>query len=115
MTRYRKKSVKVLQANAGSGRSSDKVWFGIWLAWTAFVTIALIGALATGGDWLSLCNMGLTEEEVIRCRDCEHSIRSNGDWFCFQLHKVYGDPTYIESWRMLETKPDGYCAWAVRR
>lgn len=62
-----------------------------------------------------LCNMGLTEEEVIRCRDCEHSIRSNGDWFCFQLHKVYGDPTYIESWRMLETKPDGYCAWAARR
>lgn len=53
MTRYRKKPVKVLQANAGSGRSSDKVWFGIWLAWTAFVTIALIGALATGGDWFN--------------------------------------------------------------
>ena len=26
-----------------------------------------------------------------------------------------GHGFHCQSWRMLETKPDGYCAWAVRR
>ena len=50
MTRYRKKTAWALRANAGIGTSSDKVWFGFWLAWTAFAVISLIGELATGGD-----------------------------------------------------------------
>lgn len=72
-----------------------------------------IGYKDTIGE--GLCNMGLTDEEIIRCRDCEHAVHFNGSWLCLRLYIVDGDPAYVESLTHLEIGPDGYCAWAVRR
>ena len=48
-----------------------------------------------------LCSMGLTDEEVIRCRDCDGS--KDGPW-----HKC---ETFLANGEDL----NGFCAWAVRR
>jgi len=53
---------------------------------------------------------GVRCEEIVRCRDCEHrrttwnGHKPNfiGDWFC----------SYTGGH---EVKPDGFCAWGVRR
>lgn len=74
-----------------------------------------IEAVNYDGKGNNLYNQWLTDHEVIRCRDCEHSVCTNGDWICRLFYRLYGDPVYIESWRMHETQPDGFCAWAERR
>lgn len=67
-----------------------------------------IGYKDPTGD--GLCEMGLTDEEVIRCRDCAHigstklathHCWSEIRWHCYELQR--------------DTTLDGYCAWAVRR
>lgn len=52
-------------------------------------------------------NMYLTDEEIIRCRDCKHfrdvpmADGSTG-------HRCSGVFTFVEP------RPDGFCAWAER-
>lgn len=49
-------------------------------------------------------DMTITREEIIRCRDCKHSIFGGGR--C--RHWAYdGEDAWVE--------PDGFCAWAVRK
>lgn len=45
-------------------------------------------------------NMGLTDEEIVRCRDCKHF----DDGLCW-LRKKYG---YVI------VEPNGYCAWGEK-
>lgn len=61
-------------------------------------------------------NMGLTDEEVVRCRDCEFmtcDIFKTLDMTDYAVCKCSnfcdgdGSPTDVQA--------DGYCAWAVRR
>ncbi len=49
-------------------------------------------------------NMGLTDEEVIRCRDCIYWIDED---FC-------NNPKWHLDSKLLRpcTEPDGYCAWS---
>lgn len=58
----------------------------------------------------------LSDEEVVRCRDCEHARH---------YHHIYmGKRSSIEEWYCQwhsnaegasEIEPDGFCAWGVRR
>lgn len=66
-----------------------------------------IGYKDATGD--GMCNMGLTDEEIIRCRDCkflhEDATPNDPDGrvnFC-SMNGIDFEGT------------DGYCAWAVRR
>lgn len=48
-----------------------------------------------------LFHMGLTEEEVIRCRDCKGS--EDGSWHKCETFVAHGEDA------------NGFCAWAERR
>lgn len=52
-------------------------------------------------------NMGLTDEEVIRCRDCKHFRKVPYHDGSIKT-KCSGVFTFIEP------NPDGFCAWAER-
>lgn len=54
-----------------------------------------------------LFNMGVTDEEIIRCRDCKqfHVDQSDHD---------YREPWYCDLWCTDIVKPDGFCSWAER-
>lgn len=64
---------------------------------------------------VEMSGAGVFREEIVRCRDCKHSKRYNGSWLCLLFHVNDADPVYIESWTYLETRSDGFCAWAERR
>lgn len=50
----------------------------------------------------------LTDEPIVRCRDCEnYSDHGGGGVCCCPL----GDATAGRAW----AKPDGFCAWGKRR
>ena len=62
-----------------------------------------------------LYNMGVTDERIIRCRDCEY-------FHTWDLSQMYGnhdnDVTYclrfVDGMRM-EVEPDGFCKWGAHR
>lgn len=64
-----------------------------------------------------LCNMGLTDEEIIRCRDCEHyQLCNEGFCICSRGWVVAYDEADGHDHKLrIEVEPDGYCAWAQRR
>lgn len=49
-------------------------------------------------------NMYLTDEEVIRCRDCAHMYEVINNYECERMSGQYH-----------ACEPDGFCAWAERR
>lgn len=53
-------------------------------------------------------NMGLTDEEIIRCRDCKFATEDKFSrvLWCLQNHNHDGE--------MNAVNPYGYCAWAER-
>lgn len=55
-----------------------------------------------------LYSMYLTDEEVIRCRDCKWFGPDRSD------HE-YRSPWWCDRWSNDRVNPDGFCAWAERR
>lgn len=60
----------------------------------------------------------LTDEEIVRCRDCENAR------VLHPLNPITGVPAGIEYWRcdyfwnadeLCEVDPTGFCAWGERR
>lgn len=49
-------------------------------------------------------NMYLTDEEVIRCRDCAHMFEMMDGFECERMSGQYH-----------ACEPDGFCSWAERR
>ena len=52
-----------------------------------------------------LFNMGLTDEEIVRCRDCNKARKDS--FKCARFHEEDG--------AMADVKPMGYCAWGEKR
>lgn len=64
---------------------------------------------------------GMTEEEIIRCKDCKHFVRDD-----VEVHTPYGFyDTYFhafcdkhydkEQGEYIDVKPDDFCSFAERR
>ena len=62
-----------------------------------------------------MCNLGITEERIVRCRDCKsfHTV---------DLSNIYGnhehDVTYCLRFvdgMLMEVEPDGFCKWGEPR
>lgn len=58
-----------------------------------------IEAVNYDGKGNTLCNMWVTDEEIVRCRDCK---RFNSNETCALF-----DDAFVE--------PDGFCKWGERR
>lgn len=71
-----------------------------------------------------LANMGLTDERIVRCRDCHRSI----DYINHDVVSYTGDPEgtldclHFAQWDDYNdmpggwlVKPDGFCAWGKGR
>jgi hypothetical protein len=54
----------------------------------------------------------LTDEEIVRCRDC--GLSTNGGMQC-KRHKDSGwsGNTWVEEYEQVD--PDGFCAWGERK
>lgn len=50
----------------------------------------------------------LTDEEMVRCRDCKHFEVDQSD------HE-YRSGWWCKRWNTDMVKPDGFCAWGERR
>ena len=55
----------------------------------------------TDKEWLS-------DEEIVRCRDCKHFAVDQSD-------HDYRSGWWCHRWNTDMVKPDGYCAWGERR
>lgn len=65
------------------------------------------------GNGNNLYNMWLTDEEIVRCRDCEKS-RENG-WKCTRFaEEVYDEEKEIGELVMANVRPYGFCSWGER-
>lgn len=59
-------------------------------------------------------NMGLTDEEIVRCRDCKwfrqhHQLSPFGDYY------DYNTCGQIDGITVRAIEPDGYCSWGEKR
>lgn len=61
----------------------------------------IVGCDAAGNPFY---NMYLTDEEVIRCRDCAHMFEMMDGFECERMSGQYH-----------ACDPNGFCAWAERR
>ena len=50
----------------------------------------------------------LTDEEIVRCRDCKHCRRDDSRWYCSEL---MFDIDFVTS----NIPPDSFCSWGERR
>jgi hypothetical protein len=67
-----------------------------------------------------LCNMGLTEERIIRCMDCRHFHSHDAVWAEPPKTSVPTIVTMVDScdfWAGTEcvVEPDGFCKWGEPR
>lgn len=61
------------------------------------------------GNGNNLYNMWLTDEEIVRCRDCKHCDIDEVDYGEGEIHNEL--ECYLTG---LETKPNGFCSWGER-
>lgn len=61
------------------------------------------------GNGNNLYNMWLTDEEIVRCRDCKHCEIEEVDYGMGEVRNEL--ECYLTG---LETKPNGFCSWGVR-
>ena len=55
----------------------------------------------------------LTDEEIVRCRDCKHFTPQGAiTFFDYSRNEDFCD--YIRGY-MLQIGPDGFCAWGERK
>ena len=65
------------------------------------------------GKGNDLCNMWVTDEEIVRCHDCMKS-REKG-WKCTRFtEEVYDEEKEIGELVMANVRPDGFCKWGER-
>lgn len=78
---------------------------GEFIGWRALAGEDTEGALYT---------MGLTDEPVVRCRDCMHGRGEGRECALFASWRpVCGGDEYESA--LAEVSPDGYCKWGERR
>ena len=79
-----------------------------------YVGCKSIEAVSYDGKGNTLCNMWITDEEIVRCRDCKKS-REQG-WKCTRFsEEVYDEENEIGELVMANVRPDGHCSWGERR
>lgn len=69
-----------------------------------------IEAVNYDGKGNDLFNMWLTDEEIVRCRDCKHCEIEEVDYDMGEVRNEL--ECYLTG---LETKPDGFCSWGERK
>ena len=66
-----------------------------------------IGVKDPIGD--GLYNMYITDEPIVRCRDCRYSDKTY--WTCAHFRAYEGTCDEYD----LDVEPDGFCKWGVKR
>lgn len=65
------------------------------------------------GNGNNLYSQWLTQESIVRCRDCAKS-REKG-WKCTRFaEEVYDEEHEVGELMMANVRPDGHCAWGER-
>lgn len=78
-----------------------------------FVGCRVIKIADYDGSGNNLYSQWLTQEPIVRCRDCAKS-REKG-WKCTRFaEEVYDEEHEIGELMMANVHPDGYCAWGER-
>ena len=67
--------------------------------------VEVIGWKDTIGE--GLYNMGVTDERIVRCRDCKYAAFYPSD------HE-YREPLFC-AFHDMDVKPDNFCSWGVIR
>lgn len=74
-----------------------------------YVGCKSIEAVNYDGKGNTLCNMWVTDEEIVRCRDCEFYFPDRSTDFDDDCDGNVCGRTYIE------VEPNGFCKWGERR
>lgn len=67
-----------------------------------YVGCKSIEAVNYDGNGNDLFNMWLTDEEIVRCRDCDRAVDDGVSFRC-------------ETFMMNGEDPNGFCSWGERR
>ena len=60
-----------------------------------------------------LYNMGVTDERIVRCRDCKHSRKDGTQCVFFAAWRFVSADEY--TMQPADVEPEGFCKWVVIR
>ena len=75
-----------------------------------YVGCKSIEAVNYDGKGNDLCNMWVTDEEIVRCRDCKHCEVEEVD---YGMGEIRNEHECLISG--LSVNPDSFCSWGERR
>lgn len=92
---------------------ADRGWCSHMSHIREYIGCKSIEAADYDGKGNDLCNMWVTDEEIVRCHDCMKS-REKG-WKCTRFtEEVYDEEKEIGELVMANVRPDGFCKWGER-